>query len=246
MSLYINQLNEALREDQDIKSELVRRMKRNYQDNTEKMLETTMLSNSAVGLIQSYIDKFQKSIYLLNDGLRRSNTIGTLTLGEETTPLIAEVLQTWNALCGLFRNLLFSKLSKGQQAPIIAQIKRVLPTLPVIIANFEEIFSRQTTDARYTADRRNLAFLIELQRNIEASNFMPLGIPFYDEKTGETRLQEHKVVLAADRAKQAALRARQNAVLARLRAQQPGSAQASPQGSPPESDDDEFMNQLYL
>jgi hypothetical protein len=244
MSLYINQINEALREDQDIKSELVRRMKRNYQDNTEKMLETTMLSNSALGLIQSYIDKFQKSIYLLNDNLRRANTLGTLTLGEETQ--IAEVVQNWNALCGLFRNLLFSKLNKGQQAPIIAKIKRVLPTLPVIIANFEEIFIRQTTDNRYTADTRNLEFLIELQRNIEASNFMPLGIPFYDEKTGKTRLQEHKAVLADDRDKQAALRARQAAVLARLAAQQPGSEQASPASSPPESDDDDFINQLYL
>ena len=47
MSLYINQINEALREDQDINREVVRRMKKNYQDNTEKMLESTNLSNSA-------------------------------------------------------------------------------------------------------------------------------------------------------------------------------------------------------
>ena len=97
MSLYINQINEALREDQDIHREVVRRLKKNYQDNTEKMLETTMLSNSAVGLIQSYIDKFQKSIYLLNDGLRVANLSGTLLLGDQTTPLIAEVVQNWNA-----------------------------------------------------------------------------------------------------------------------------------------------------
>ena len=125
-----------------------------------------------------------------------------------------------------------------------------MPTLPLIIANYEEIFEQHTGDTRYTADRRNLDFLIELQRNIEASNFMPLGIPFYSQQQGETRLREHIPVLAADRAKQAALRARQAAVLARLAAQQPGPPAVSPassqQGSPPESDDEEFIRQLYL
>ena len=220
MSLYINQINEALREDQDINREVVRRMKKNYQDNTEKMLESTNLSNSAIGLIQSYIDKFQQAIYLLNNALRIANITGTIKYENQTSPAVTEVVKTWNALCGLLRNLLFSKLSKGQQAPIIAQIKRVLPTMPLLIANYEDINLQHAGNPRYTADSRNLDFLIELQRNIESANFMPLGMPLYSEKIGEIRTQEHIAELARRRA---------------LAAAQAASPQASPQASPPGS-----------
>lgn len=156
MSLYINQINEALSEDQAINREVVRRMKRNYQDNTEKMEAEADLDQTAQAILMRYFSVFEKDLFILISNIERG--------GEVDVESIVNIIKSYNDVCIFLTKMSYNKMNLNAKNAIILKFKSYIPSLSLI----EEQLSKLVSDEVITP-------IIELKKNIQNTLFIPIG-----------------------------------------------------------------------
>jgi len=157
MSLYQNLINESLEEDIKINREVFTRLKKNYKDNKETLLENQNIDETALLILKKYFSTFERELFLIINNIEKG-------FNDQFYNNIIDIVNAYNNICIYLSKISYNKMNPNDKNGIIQKFKTFISPLNLI----ETQLKANVTD-------EVIIPIIEIKTNIQYTIFQPVG-----------------------------------------------------------------------
>jgi len=157
MSLYQNLINESLDEDLAINREVVKRLKKNFLDNKEKIQANVEVDDTVKNVLQRYFSVFERDLFVIIGNLEKANTSSII---ED----VAHVVKSYNDVCIYLLKMMYKSMSNNDRNAIQEKFTSYLASVNLI----EEALKKIVSD-------ENIIPIQQIKINITHKNYQPVG-----------------------------------------------------------------------
>lgn len=127
--LYQQINNEALDEDRKADLEVIRRLKKNYIENTEKVKEEIQLDSIQKNTLKKNLSAFERQLYKIIGYIEGKRETGGKVDTTEITELISNVILSFNNLCLYIQSLSYNRLTDPDKQYIDRQLNTFIASI---------------------------------------------------------------------------------------------------------------------
>lgn len=131
--LYQQINNEALDEDRKADLEVIRRLKKNYIENKEKLKEEIQLDSIQKNTLKKNLSAFERQLYKIIGYIEGKRETGGQVDTAEITELISNVIISFNNLCLYIQSLSYNRLTEPDKQYIARQFNSFIASIQLSI-----------------------------------------------------------------------------------------------------------------